>query len=144
MAMTTLTKSTLQNHPARAAQGRPQSQAKLRPQTLLRLEGAAVFAAAIALYAHLGGNGLAFALLLFVPDVSMIGYLRGPAVGAAVYNAGHFSAGPLALGVISLLLGWLPGVQLALIWGAHIGLDRTLGYGLKFASDFKDTHLNHR
>ena len=110
-------------------------------RSLLRLEGAAVLTAAIALYAHLGGSGLAFALLLFAPDVSMIGYLRGPALGAVVYNAAHVYAGPLALGVIGLLLGWLPGVQLALIWAAHIGLDRTLGYGLKYATGFKDTHL---
>ena len=30
---------------------------------------------------------------------------------------------------------------LALIWIAHIGLDRALGYGLKYATGFGDTHL---
>ena len=128
--MTTLTSTTSQPAPSRLTHG------------LLRLEGTAFFIAMIALYARLGGSGLAFALLLFVPDVSMIGYLRGPVLGAAVYNAAHVYAGPLAVGVIGLLLGWLPGVQLALIWGAHIGLDRTLGYGLKEPTGFKDTHLS--
>ena len=31
----------------------------------------------------------------------------------------------------------------ALIWIAHIGLDRALGYGLKYATGFGDTHLGH-
>jgi hypothetical protein len=128
--MTTLTNPILLTETSRPA------------RRLLRLEGAAVFAAAIALYVYLGGSGLAFGLLLFAPDLSMVGYLRGPALGAAVYNAIHLYAWPLALGVIGLLLGWLPGVHLALIWGAHIGLDRTLGYGLKYATGFKDTHLS--
>jgi hypothetical protein len=32
-------------------------------------------------------------------------------------------------------------VAVALIWFAHIGMDRTVGYGLKYPTSFKDTHL---
>jgi hypothetical protein len=32
-------------------------------------------------------------------------------------------------------------VQIALIWLAHLGLDRMLGYGLKYPTEFNDTHL---
>jgi hypothetical protein len=32
-------------------------------------------------------------------------------------------------------------VAVALIWFAHISMDRTVGYGLKYPTSFKDTHL---
>jgi hypothetical protein len=111
------------------------------PARLLRLEGAAVFATAIALYAYLQGSGLWFALLLLVPDLAAVGYAINKTVGAHVYNAVHVYALPLLLGVIGLLLAAPVIQQIALIWLAHIGMDRLAGYGLKYPSDFKDTHL---
>lgn len=108
---------------------------------LLRLEGLAVLAAAAAAYAGLGGSWLIFALVLLVPDVAMLGYFAGPAVGAAAYNAVHSTIGLAALGALGLALAAPLAQGLALIWIAHIGLDRALGYGLKYASGFADTHL---
>ena len=108
---------------------------------LLRLEGLVVLAAAVAAYAFIGGSWLLFALLLLAPDLAMIGYRFGPAVGAAAYDAVHTYLAPAALGAAGLVVG-APILQaLALIWIAHIGLDRALGYGLKYASGFGDTHL---
>ena len=109
--------------------------------TLLRLEGLAVLAAAVSAYAFIGGSWLLFALVLLAPDLAMIGYRFGPAVGAAAYNAAHVYLAPAALGVAGLALGAPTMQALALIWIAHIGLDRTLGYGLKYATGFGDTHL---
>lgn len=113
------------------------------PRLLLHIEGFAVLLASIALYAHLGANGWSFALLLLVPDTSMIGYLVNTRLGSLTYNAAHTYTLPLALGTISLLAGWQPGVQLALIWMAHIGMDRAIGYGLKYPTSFQDTHFSH-
>jgi hypothetical protein len=108
---------------------------------LLRLEGFAVLAAAAFGYAFIGGSWLLFALLLLAPDLAMIGYRFGPVVGALAYNAAHTYLAPAALGAAGLVAG-APILQaLALIWIAHIGLDRALGYGLKYASGFGDTHL---
>ncbi len=108
---------------------------------LLRLEGLAVLAIATTLYFMNGYSGLLFALLLLAPDMFMIGYLRGNALGARVYNAAHTYVAPLLL----LSAGWLFSVQaplmIGLIWTAHIGFDRMMGYGLKYESGFKDTHL---
>ena len=112
-------------------------------QTLLRLEGLLEFAAAVALYAYLGGNGWIFALLLLTPDIAMLGYLRNPRVGAFFYNLAHLSALPLALAVIAFLIGANTTVLLALIWIAHIGMDRAVGYGLKSPDSFKSTHLGN-
>lgn len=111
------------------------------PAALVRIEGLAVFVSASALYASLGANGWLFLLLLLVPDLSMIGYLLNTRIGAMSYNAAHTYVSPLLLTVISVLVGWDMGVPLALIWFAHIGMDRLVGYGLKYASGFKDTHL---
>jgi len=112
------------------------------PRRLLRLEGGILFAGAVALYAHFGGAPLAFIVLLLAPDLSAIGYLVGPAVGARLYNAGHTTIGPAALLALGVFSEQIAVVQIACIWGAHIGLDRLLGYGLKYPSRFKDTHLS--
>lgn len=111
------------------------------PASLLRLEGATVLAAAILLYWEQGGSWLLFAVLLFAPDLSMVGYLAGPRVGATIYNLFHTLALPLAAAVVGLLTdqGWA--VSVGLIWLAHIGLDRLVGYGLKYPEGFKETHL---
>ena len=110
---------------------------------LLQLEGLVVFIGAVALYVHLRGSGWIFALLLFAPDLSMIGYARGVRIGAMVYNTAHFYGMPAVLMAAALAGGWETGALLALIWFAHIGMDRTLGYGLKYPTEFKDTHLGH-
>jgi len=108
---------------------------------VLRMEGLALFAAMAMLYALLGGSWWLFAILFLVPDLSFAAYLAGPGVGAIVYNAAHSYIAPIALmftgfGTAEPLLLWI-----ATIWLAHIGLDRALGYGLKYAGGFTFTHL---
>jgi hypothetical protein len=111
------------------------------PSVLLRLEGLAVLAGALALYFDSGYGWLLLLLLFLAPDLSMLGYLGGPALGALTYDAVHTYAFPVALGVIGVLAGSDPATQIALIWLGHIGLDRLLGYGLKYPTGFRDTHL---
>lgn len=109
---------------------------------LLRLEGLVVAAVSAALYARTGASWWLFAALWLAPDLSMLGYLAGPCWGARFYNAIHTYAVPAALGLAALLLsahGLL--VPIALIWANHIGVDRLLGYGLKYADGFGFTHL---
>jgi Domain of unknown function (DUF4260) len=112
-------------------------------RAVLRLEGAAALAAAIALYAHAGLSWPLFALLLLAPDLAMLAYLAGPRAGALVYNLAHTYALALPLALAGFFVGSAVASAPALIWIAHIGLDRMLGYGLKYASGFGDTHLGH-
>jgi hypothetical protein len=112
------------------------------PHILLRLEGAAVFIAVLILYGQNGFSWWQFALLLLTPDLSMIGYLRDTTVGSLSYNVVHSYILPLALGLFGLLSDSNLALQLALIWLAHIGLDRLVGYGLKYPDDFKATHFS--
>lgn len=107
----------------------------------LRVEGLAALFASLLLYTYHGRGWLFFVVLLFVPDLSMIGYVRGTRVGAIAYNLFHTYSLPLLLGMAAMVLGQPLLIALSLIWSAHIGLDRALGYGLKLPNDFKDTHL---
>jgi len=88
---------------------------------------------AVFAYRMLGGDWAVFAGLFLVPDLSLLGYLARPRIGAAVYNAGHSLIGPAVLAPFAPLL--------ALVWVAHLGFDRALGYGLKYGSGFAMTHL---
>jgi hypothetical protein len=108
---------------------------------MLRVEGATLLAGSVLLYWTSGGSWWLFALLLLAPDLSMLGYLAGRRVGAVAYNAFHSYPLPAALGLVGLFVGAPLAVSVALVWFAHIGMDRLMGYGLKYPTDFKDTHL---
>jgi hypothetical protein len=113
----------------------------ITPKVLLRAEGLAVFGLSVLLYRLHAGAWLLFALLFLAPDLSMAGYAAGPRSGALVYNLMHTYLGPILLASYGVLAHAALAESLALIWSAHIGLDRVLGYGLKYAAGFKDTHL---
>lgn len=110
-------------------------------RSVLRLEAALAFVVSIALYRHLGGTWPMFAALFLAPDLAMLGYLVSPRVGAVAYNATH----TYLLGGVLAVVGWALGapllLPLAALSTAHVGFDRALGYGLKYASSFADTHL---
>ena len=112
------------------------------PKVLLHIEGLVVLVAACVAYGALGASWGKFALLFFVPDVSMVGYLGGKVIGAWVYNAFHSYLGPALMWALAYWGDQSALVPICLIWAAHIGFDRLLGYGLKFPTAFKDTHLN--
>ena len=111
------------------------------PRLLLHAEGAAVAAAAIALYFHADYPWWLLVVLVLAPDLSMVGYLAGTRIGAVAYDVVH----TYALPVVMAASGWIAdaelAVQIGLIWITHIGIDRALGYGLKYPTGFKNTHL---
>jgi hypothetical protein len=111
------------------------------PRVLLHAEGAAVAVAAIVLYFHADYPWWLLVALALAPDLSMVGYLAGPTIGAAAYDAAHTYALAVALAAIGIIADAETAVQLGLIWLMHIGVDRAVGYGLKYRTGFKDTHL---
>jgi hypothetical protein len=108
---------------------------------LLRLEGLAVAAVTVVLYARTGAGWWLFAALWLAPDLSMLGYLAGSCWGARCYNAVHTYVVPAALALSALLLNAPALLPFALIWVNHIGVDRLMGYGLKYSDGFGWTHL---
>lgn len=112
------------------------------PGVLLRLEGTAVLGVAILVYGRLEFSWLTFFLLLLWPDLVFVIYLLNKRWGIVCYNLLHSYPLPLVLMAVSFTLPWLTGLQIAIIWLAHIGMDRTFGYGLKYNGQFKQTHLN--
>lgn len=107
----------------------------------LRAEGAAIFLAALWAFHLSGASWWLFAALILAPDLAMLGYLAGPRIGAICYNLIHSYTPVLAIGAILYALGSPLALPLTAILVAHIGIDRAMGYGLKYTSGFKDTHL---
>jgi hypothetical protein len=108
---------------------------------LLRIEELALAALAVFLFRGLGYAWWWFAVLFLAPDLSMVGYIAGPRVGAVTYNLVHHKA----VAVTVYIAGYFAhshAMQLAgVIMLAHSSTDRVLGYGLKYPDAFKHTHL---
>jgi hypothetical protein len=111
------------------------------PRVLLHVEGAAVAVAAVALYFYADFAWWLLVVFALAPDLAMVGYLAGARVGAAAYNVAHTYALPVALSTVGVVADADAAVQAGLIWITHIGVDRAIGYGLKYPTGFKDTHL---
>jgi hypothetical protein len=111
------------------------------PRLLLHAEGAAVAAAGIAVYFYADYPWWLLVALALAPDLSMLGYLAGVRVGTVAYDAVHTYALPVVLATSGLIADSELAIRIGLIWITHIGVDRALGYGLKYPTDFKDTHL---
>lgn len=107
-----------------------------------RFEGLVMCAGGLIVYFGSGGQFGWWALLVFfAPDIAIAGYLLGPRVGAACYNLVHIYAFGIALFALGLIIGMPFAAPLGLLWFAHAGFDRMLGYGLKSMDSFKETHL---
>ena len=114
----------------------------VRPRRLLNLEGAAALGFGIVAFSQLDVTWWLFGLLLLAPDLSMLAIPLGKRVSAFSYNVFHTYASPAMLALAGFLAGENLLLAIAAIWVCHIGLDRTIGYGLKYAArDFKETHI---
>ena len=100
-----------------------------------------LFAGMTLLYGLWEGSWWVYAILFLAPDLSFAAYLAGPKVGAIVYNAAHSYLAPVALMTAGLAMASPLTLSIAMIWLAHIGIDRALGYGLKYQTGFAFTHL---
>lgn len=114
----------------------------MEPRTFLRIEGLAALGIALGGYFTVDGTIWLLVILALAPDLSMVGYLTGPRLGSLSYNIAHTYTLPLALGSLGFWADIRMALLVALIWAGHIGADRLVGYGLKFQSGFKNTHLS--
>ena len=110
-------------------------------RVLLRVEALCVLAISVLAYAKFGSGWVVFALFFFAPDLSFFAYRAGPKVGAVTYNIAHSLIGAIVLLATGMLLSAPVAITAGIIWAAHIGFDRALGYGLKYSAGFEFTHL---
>jgi hypothetical protein len=74
-------------------------------------------------------------------DLTALGYVVNPKVGATFYNIGHSLIGPFILTIVYILTINETVLFITLLWLFHICVDRALGYGLKHSTSFNHTHL---
>jgi hypothetical protein len=111
------------------------------PLVLLRSEGVALLAMATVLYARYGRSWWLFLTLLPVPDLGLLGQLWSKHAGAVAYDSTPTYMPPAILGLVGMVTGAGLAVALALVWFAHIGMDRALGLGLQYPDGSGCTHL---
>lgn len=114
---------------------------KTWPRILLQAEGACIFGSTIWAYSQFGQSWWTFAALLLVPDLGMAGFLANNSAGAALYNSFHTETPPILLLCTALARDNKAVAGMALCWLAHIGMDRMLGFGLKYGTGFGHSHL---
>lgn len=104
-------------------------------KSLLKLEEFLLFCLSLLLFSGLDYSWGLSALLFFAPDLSMLGYLANPRLGAWTCNLIHHKGLAITLYAFGFLLAtpWL--------MFAHSSFDRILGYGLKHEDAFQNTHL---
>lgn len=109
---------------------------------LLHFEGLAVLLLSVYFYSYLEFSWLLFIILLFAQDISMVGYLVNNKVGTIMYNIVHTYSLPIGLIFLGILITKPFILAIGLIASAHIGMDRMIGFGLKYPTGFKHTHLD--
>jgi hypothetical protein len=110
-------------------------------RTWLRAEGLSVLTLSVLLYWHSESSWWMFLGLLLTPDLAMLPYLLNPRVGGLSYNIVHSYLLPLGLATVAIAVYRVGMLPFLWIWTAHIGMDRVLGYGLKYSTSFARTHL---
>jgi hypothetical protein len=114
----------------------------MNPRLLLHLEGAAVLIVSLLSYHWSHGSWLQFAFLFLLPISRCSATPPILRWERSRTNAVHTYVGPLVLAGYSFGSNRPAMFSLSLIWIAHIGLDRMLGFGLKYPTRFNDTHMN--
>ena len=108
---------------------------------IVHFEGLVVFIAVIYAYSLYEFSWIIFFLFLLAPDLSMLAYGINNHVVANIYNLFHTYIISILIVIIGVYFKIDTVIMIGLILTAHIGMDRMFGYGLKYETDFKDTHI---
>lgn len=114
----------------------------MSPKALLHIEGLFILLLCLLFYYTGGFSWILFIVLLFTPDLTALGYLVNIKIGTFTYNLVHTYTFSLILILLGVLFSFYILVAIGIIFTAHIGMDRLCGFGLKYPTEFKDTHLN--
>ena len=109
---------------------------------ILKLEELGQFILSIILFNQLDFSWWVFPTLILLPDLSMIGYLKNPKIGAWIYNFFHHKLFAIIIYILGIYFSSSLLTLAGLILFAHSAMDRIFGYGLKYSDNFKNTHLD--
>jgi len=111
-------------------------------KNILHVEGLAISLTSFyILFFYMGVTWWLMPVFLLGPDISMLGYLHNKRTGANLYNLGHTFAVAIPLTLLGVLAASDPLFITGLILTGHIGMDRFFGFGLKYPTHFKETHM---
>lgn len=112
-------------------------------KTIIKLEEAAMTLGAMYVLSFhmLGLPAWLWCILFFIPDISFIGYYLNNRFGARLYNLFHHKGIAIALAFFGYIFSNEMLIATGILLFAHASFDRILGYGLKYETGFKDTHL---
>jgi hypothetical protein len=110
-------------------------------KSLLKLEELAMLAVSIYALVLFDAPWWCYLLMALGPDISMIGYAAGAAVGAISYNIFHHKGVAFAVFLAGLYLQQVEWQIAGIIIFGHASMDRIFGYGLKYKDSFQHTHL---
>ena len=113
------------------------------PYMILRLEGVVILICSIIILIYLKSNWILNIVVFLLIDISLLGYLSNPKLGATIFNIGHTLSLPIILLIIGILINSSISIQIGIIWVAHIGYDKMKGFGLKYPDSFDSSHLNY-
>lgn len=108
---------------------------------IIRTEGLTAFLASLYFYNYFAGSWLLFIALFFAPDISLFGYLRDNKTGSVIYNSVHNYILAFVVIMSGIVMVNSNLTSIGLILSAHVGMDRFLGFGLKYPAGIKNTHI---
>ncbi|KJD36938.1 hypothetical protein PW52_00305 [Tamlana sedimentorum] len=110
-------------------------------KAVLKLEELLMFVLGMYLFSQLNLSWWWFVGLLLTPDIGMLGYLVNPKIGAYAYNVFHHKGIAILFYFLGVYLQNDIVKLIGVILFSHSCFDRVFGYGLKYITDFKNTHL---
>ena len=110
-------------------------------KSIIKLEELGLFILGIYFFSQMEYAWWWFLVLILVPDLSMMGYVFGDKVGALCYNIAHHRGIAIVLYLFGIYCSNAETQLAGAILFSHSAMDRMLGYGLKYQTGFKYTHL---
>lgn len=110
-------------------------------RNVIKLEELGQFLFSVYLFLNTDYAWWVFPVLLFTPDIAILGYLGSTKLGAFLYNIAHHKLIAMCLLIFGYYTEGAPFILCGIILFAHSSFDRIWGFGLKYPDNFKHTHL---
>ena len=111
------------------------------PRRWLRVEALTLLIGSMIAYRTTHASWWLIVILFLAPDTFALGYLVNARLGARLYNLAHSTPLPATVTGLGYFAASPALMAIGLVGLVHIGVDRLVGYGLKYDDDDQHTHL---